>query len=129
MWCFAKDRKNNECRNHATKDGRFCKLHDYMADYTDEMIEQSIICSGCKKMHYNNDNTKTCDKCKYVHLPSGRILKIILSYVKKTVVILNVPMNVDIVKNTLYVYWLKTLNPVINVYVKIMCAVVVKNWN
>ena len=64
MWCFAKDRNNNECRNHAIKDGRFCKLHVYMSDYTDEMIEKSIICSGCKKMHYNTDNTKTCEKCK-----------------------------------------------------------------
>jgi hypothetical protein len=64
MWCFAKDRNNNECRNHAIKDGRFCKLHDYMSEYTDEMIENSIICSGCKKMHYNTNNTKTCEKCK-----------------------------------------------------------------
>jgi len=40
MWCFAKDRNNNECRNHATKDGRFCKLKN-SPDYVEPIEKQN----------------------------------------------------------------------------------------
>lgn len=64
MRCFAKDRNQNECRNHAIGATRLCKFHDYMKDYTDEMIEKSSLCSGCNKMHYMGENEKTCEKCR-----------------------------------------------------------------
>lgn len=64
MRCLAKDRNSNGCRNHAIGDTRFCTFHDYMIQYTDEMIEKSIICSGCNKNLFIKENEKTCDKCR-----------------------------------------------------------------
>lgn len=64
MRCLAKDRNNNECRNHATGDTRFCTYHDYMVDYTEEMMNKCVCCSGCNKMMYISKNGKTCDKCR-----------------------------------------------------------------
>ncbi len=60
--CLAKDRNNNPCRNNATKD-RFCRYHDYMVDYTPEMLSEIKVCSTCKKMHYLGDYN-TCEKCR-----------------------------------------------------------------
>ena len=64
MRCLAKDRNNNECRNHAIGDTRFCTYHDYMVDYTEEMMNKCVCCSGCNKMMYIYKNGKTCDKCR-----------------------------------------------------------------
>ena len=46
--CLAIDRNNNGCRCNALNDTRFCKNHSYMSDYTDDMIANQTICSGCK---------------------------------------------------------------------------------
>ena len=35
-----------------------------MCDYTDEMIANQTICSGCKKSYYLPDGIKTCSNCK-----------------------------------------------------------------
>jgi hypothetical protein len=35
-----------------------------MSDYTDEMIANQTICSGCKKSYYLPDGIKTCSNCK-----------------------------------------------------------------
>ena len=35
-----------------------------MCDYTDEMIANQSICSGCKKSYYLPDGIKTCSNCK-----------------------------------------------------------------
>ena len=64
MRCLAKDRNNNECRNHAIGDTLFCTYHDYMVDYTEEMMNKCVCCSGCNKMMYISKNGKTCDKCR-----------------------------------------------------------------
>jgi len=64
MKCLAKDRNNNECRNHVLGDTRFCKYHDYMVNYTEEMLEKCVCCSGCNKMQYLGENEKTCGKCR-----------------------------------------------------------------
>lgn len=64
MRCLAKDRNKNECRNRAVDITRFCKLHEYMVNYTDDMIENTTLCSGCNKMVYLENNEKTCDKCR-----------------------------------------------------------------
>ena len=64
MRCLAKDRNNNECRNHAIGDTRFCTYHDYMVYYTEEMMNKCVCCSGCNKMMYISKNGKTCDKCR-----------------------------------------------------------------
>jgi hypothetical protein len=35
-----------------------------MSDYTDEMMANQTICSGCKKSYYLPDGVKTCSNCK-----------------------------------------------------------------
>lgn len=64
MRCLGKDRNKNECRNHAIGETKFCKFHDYMSNYTNDMIQNTKLCSGCKKMTYLEDNEKTCNKCR-----------------------------------------------------------------
>jgi hypothetical protein len=43
----------------------FCKWHQYMNDYTDEMLQNLTSCGTCKKMYYLVDY-KTCEKCRGV---------------------------------------------------------------
>ena len=62
--CLAIDRNNNDCRCNALNESRFCKNHSYMSDYTDEMMANQTICSGCKKSYYLPDGVKTCSNCK-----------------------------------------------------------------
>ena len=62
--CLAIDRNNNGCRCNALNDTRFCKNHSYMSDYTDEMIANQTVCSGCKKSYYLPEGVKTCTNCK-----------------------------------------------------------------
>ena len=68
MKCFAKDRNQKNCRNNQTTDNHFCKFHQYMKDYTTEMLEKCELCKGCRKMYYfGSDETnsiRTCDKCR-----------------------------------------------------------------
>lgn len=61
MKCLAKDRNNNSCRNYKQPDSRFCKNHQYMNDYTEAMLEQTRLCSGCKKMYFMETNQ--CTTC------------------------------------------------------------------
>src|SRR5579871_2824635 len=61
--CKGIDCNRNPCRNYALEDSSFCKYHDYMKKYTDEMILNLKLCSGCKKMYYL-ENSIQCDNCK-----------------------------------------------------------------
>lgn len=63
MKCIAIDRTRANCRNYGINDTQFCKLHQYMCDYTPEMMNNLSICSGCKKCYYLSDGRKTCDTC------------------------------------------------------------------
>jgi len=61
--CASKDRNNNPCRN-CTEDGsKFCKNHQYMVNYTPEMLCALQLCKGCKKMYYFDGDVKQCVKC------------------------------------------------------------------
>lgn len=68
--CLAKDRNNTICRNYSIKleDGtnsRFCNNHQYMNDYTNEQLNNTRLCSNCKKHYYfPNLKIKQCSKCK-----------------------------------------------------------------
>lgn len=68
--CLAKDRNNTKCRNYSIKleDGtnsRFCNNHQYMNDYTNEQLNNTRLCSCCKKHYYFPDSKiKQCSKCK-----------------------------------------------------------------
>ena len=61
--CSAIDRNLKGCRCNAINDTRFCKKHDYMVDYTEEMLSNLQICSGCKKSYYIPGG-KTCSSCR-----------------------------------------------------------------
>ena len=50
--CLAKDRHDQPCRFKSLADSRFCKKHQYMNDYTDEMLAATIRCNGCMKHYY-----------------------------------------------------------------------------
>jgi hypothetical protein len=58
MSCLAKDMHGNPCRNK----GPFCKYHEYMKDYTPDMIEGCTLCKGCKKMKYKE--MESCAECR-----------------------------------------------------------------
>lgn len=61
--CLGKDRNNDYCRNNRIDGTRFCKFHEYLSEYSDDMLNNLTLCSGCKKMYYLV-GTKSCDKCK-----------------------------------------------------------------
>ena len=61
--CSAIDRNLKGCRCNAINDTSFCKKHDYMVEYTEEMLSNLQICSGCKKSYYIPDG-KTCSSCR-----------------------------------------------------------------
>ena len=68
MKCLAKDRNNDPCRNYFINiDGtqtKFCKLHQYMNEYTQEMLDSTRLCTGCKKMRYFDTEYKICESCR-----------------------------------------------------------------
>jgi len=61
--CSAIDRNLKGCRCNTINDTSFCKKHDYMVEYTKEMLSNLQICSGCKKSYYIPDG-KTCSSCR-----------------------------------------------------------------
>jgi len=58
--CTGKTRNNNLCNKKCL--GKYCQFHEYLKDYTEEMIKNSKLCKGCSKWKYFQD--KTCDFCK-----------------------------------------------------------------
>jgi hypothetical protein len=62
MKCATKDRNLNPCRGNATH-GKFCKIHHYMTDYTDDMVAQAKPCGTCRKTYYMGEYT-TCGACR-----------------------------------------------------------------
>lgn len=61
--CLGKDRTGGDCRNGAIDDTLFCKYHQYMNDYNDDMLDNLTQCKGCKKQYYLPDGG-ICDKCR-----------------------------------------------------------------
>ncbi len=65
MNCLAKDRNGDACRNkQMSTETSFCRVHQYMNDYTDEMLHATQFCSSCKKMHYIAGGFKSCETCR-----------------------------------------------------------------
>ena len=62
MKCVTKDRNLNPCRGNAVN-GKFCKIHHYMTDYTDEMVAQAKPCGSCRKTYYMGEYN-TCQACR-----------------------------------------------------------------
>jgi len=61
--CKGKDYNGDSCRNNIKDDTYFCKYHYYMKDYTEDMLNNLTLCSGCKKYYYIVEG-KTCKICK-----------------------------------------------------------------
>jgi hypothetical protein len=59
MSCCGKISDGTQCK----KEGPYCKSHEYMKDYTSEMIENCTFCKGCKKMKFTGDYA-LCDNCR-----------------------------------------------------------------
>jgi hypothetical protein len=67
MNCLAKIQDNTHCKKTALGDGsKFCKFHQYMNEYTTEMLEAQKVCTGCRKMYYfpPDYEFKHCESCK-----------------------------------------------------------------
>lgn len=64
MNCLAIDRNKKSCRVSTIGHTRFCKFHQYMTEYTDEMLSKLELCSGCKKAYCFETDTRTCETCK-----------------------------------------------------------------
>ena len=68
MKCLAKDRNKDPCRNYSIDideiPTKFCKLHQYMNDYTPEMLDSTRLCTGCRKMRYFSTEYKICESCR-----------------------------------------------------------------
>jgi len=63
-YCLGKDRHGDRCRNHVLSEtDRFCRLHQYMNDYTDDMIVQMKNCKGCHKYKYY-EYDGVCPDCR-----------------------------------------------------------------
>jgi hypothetical protein len=62
--CLGKDRNNNACRSNAQDGTQFCKNHQYMVDYTPEMLLALQLCKGCMKMYFFEGDAKQCAICK-----------------------------------------------------------------
>jgi hypothetical protein len=74
MKCATKDRNLKQCRRYASH-GKFCELHKYMIDYTDEMLEKAKSCSSCLKTYYIEDPYKTCSGCRVRVKETKEIIK------------------------------------------------------
>lgn len=67
MQCLAKTYDTNPCKKFAIGDGsKFCKFHQYMNEYTPEMLDAQTGCSGCRKMYYfpPDYEFKHCGSCR-----------------------------------------------------------------
>jgi len=65
--CKGTANDGEKCTRAPVNNTDFCKIHDYMIDYTDEMMNNLQQCSGCRKYRYViTEDKKTCDVCKEI---------------------------------------------------------------
>jgi hypothetical protein len=61
--CVGKDKDKKSCKNDCINDNKFCKFHQYMNDYTENMLNNLTLCKTCRKMRYFEGELKTCEHC------------------------------------------------------------------
>ncbi len=62
--CNGKDRYGDPCRNYTNNGELYCKrAHAYLAEYTEEQIEEFKLCKGCLKWKDIPDNRSQCASC------------------------------------------------------------------
>lgn len=62
--CLSKDRNGENCRFCCVSDTNFCKFHQYMISYSEEMLARLELCNGCKKMYCFDGELRTCETCR-----------------------------------------------------------------
>lgn len=62
--CLSKDRNGDNCVFRCISDTNFCKFHQYMILYSEEMLTKLELCKGCKKQYYFEDDRRTCENCR-----------------------------------------------------------------
>jgi hypothetical protein len=53
----------NFCKTYKINDKGFCHIHEYMENYTEDMMSKLQICKGCKRKVYLSDNFSSCERC------------------------------------------------------------------
>lgn len=61
--CEWKDRNLKPCRTQQVEGSKYCKFHQYVEKYTEEMKQKSVMCNGCKKVKYLGTFT-SCQECR-----------------------------------------------------------------
>lgn len=61
--CLSKSRSMKRCPQYTKEANGLCKLHQYQAEYTPEMMANLTPCSTCRKTFYLPTG-KVCDGCK-----------------------------------------------------------------
>ena len=59
--CVGITRSNTLCNKKC--ENKYCKFHEYMNEYTIDMMNNLTLCSGCKKQYYII-NARICNNCK-----------------------------------------------------------------
>ncbi len=59
--CIGKTRTNNLCNKICTD--KYCDNHKYLEDYTQDMLNNLTLCSGCRKWKYI-ETSGNCQNCK-----------------------------------------------------------------
>ena len=62
MSCCGKDKNLNPCNHDLFNNTKYCEKHQYMQNYTDEMLNELKICSRCKNCHYSENNIMYCKR-------------------------------------------------------------------
>jgi hypothetical protein len=59
------DDKLIQCKYHSIGKSKFCKLHQYMENYTNEMMKNLKMCQSCYRYFYGDDHD-SCEICRGV---------------------------------------------------------------
>lgn len=67
--CRGVYKNGKPCKVTVASVGMFCKLHEYMLSYTENMIKNMNPCKYCGKYYYFPNIKRLCGKCaKTIHL-------------------------------------------------------------
>ena len=59
--CRAPNINGDLCSTYSLKGKHRCRHHQYMEDYTDEMLKTTVQCSSCRNMYWEGE--ERCPPC------------------------------------------------------------------
>lgn len=62
--CLGKSNIGFDCFYKCVNKTQFCKNHQYMCDYSQDMLNNMQLCKGCKKYYYLENGLSTCQSCR-----------------------------------------------------------------